>query len=145
MLAGFNHNANYKGLTFHVQTEDGGEKNPIITTHLFYQGNVITMTRVDYRSVPQGETFQNTVREMMQEQHKGVLRALIRGEFDNLDSMKTILPKKGETKNEALLKSNVYKIYNPSNSEEKLDIEEDNQEKSLDEMILEYLNEKKEN
>lgn len=140
MRVGYNHNIRYKGLLFHVQTEDGGQNNPVVTTHIFYQGNVVTSRKCNYRHLLYDDNRDQAVTKMMQEQHKATMKSLVKGELDELESLKKILPK--EEKKETV-KSSVYQIYNPEDKKEKLDIKSDSEEKSLDEMILEYLSESK--
>jgi hypothetical protein len=41
MLLGYNHNINYKGSVFHIQTEDSGIKNPHIITLLYREGVIL--------------------------------------------------------------------------------------------------------
>jgi hypothetical protein len=143
LITGYNHNVRYKGQLFHVQTEESGQDNPIIVTTIFFTGNVITSKKSNYAANIADPNMIAMVRTMMQDQHKGMIKALLKGEFDHLESVKNILAKK-EEKQEELVKSSVYQIYNPSKQEEKLDIQaEDEGEKSLDEMILDYLSHKK--
>ncbi len=130
-------------MLFHVQTEDGGEKNPCITTHVFYHGNVITSRKSNYRHLMIEKDFEERIVKMMQDQHKATIKSLVKGDFDELENLKSILPKE-EPKKEAPAKSSVYQIYNPEKDDEKLDIEGNESEKSLDEMILEYLSDKNE-
>ena len=140
MITGYNHNAKYKGEIFHIQTEDGGEKNPSIASHIFFKGNVITSKKTDYREIMNTPNFEKALRLMMQEQHKTMIKGLLHGEFDNLPSLQAVLPK--EQKQEVPVKSNVYQIYKPG-AEEKLEIEDEEEGKSLDEMVLDYLSEKR--
>lgn len=86
MITGFNHNIKYKNRIFHIQTEDSGERNPHIITHLFVGGNIVATHKADYRhllSIPDSATLQNAVKNMMEEQHKQMLRHLIHGRYDN--------------------------------------------------------------
>jgi len=48
-LVGFNNNVRYRGMRFHIQTEDSGVTKPHIITHLFADGGrVIKSLRTDY-------------------------------------------------------------------------------------------------
>lgn len=77
-LMGFNHNVQHQGWLFHVQTEDSGPRHPRITTHLFHRGVILATRRNDYTS----GWSSDDVRELMQTQHKGVLRELRQGLHD---------------------------------------------------------------
>ena len=48
MLSGFNTNFRYRGVLFHVQTEDSGLENPHVITHLFHGGNIMASEKRDY-------------------------------------------------------------------------------------------------
>ena len=82
MQSGFNTNCRYRGVVFHVQTEDSGIKTPVIVTHLFQQGNVIASLRRDYTDQLDKQDWVERVRRQMQAQHQSMLRQLIRGEHD---------------------------------------------------------------
>jgi len=85
MIPGFNHNIKHKGRVFHIQTEDSGQKNPHIITHLFVGGNIIASKKTTYAEIVGQPNFQITVRSMMEEQHKAMLRNLIHGAYDDAD------------------------------------------------------------
>jgi hypothetical protein len=82
MVGGFNHNFRYKGELFHIQTEDGGQKNPRIVTQLFRGGTVLGSQKQSYDELLGSEDLSRQVEIRMQEQHKEMLRRLRSGEFD---------------------------------------------------------------
>jgi hypothetical protein len=83
MLSGFNTNFRYRGVLFHVQTEDSGQKNPHVITHLFYGGNIIASEKQEYTSLLGGDEIETAVKKIMEGQHKSILKQLSRGEHDN--------------------------------------------------------------
>ncbi len=85
-VTGFNHNIKHKGKVYHVQTEDSGVRNPHIITHLFVGGNILASKKTSYADILGAENLQDVVRELMEEQHKEMLRNLINGVYDNIDS-----------------------------------------------------------
>jgi hypothetical protein len=85
-VTGFNHNIKHKGKVYHVQTEDSGVNNPHIITHLFVGGNILASKKTAYADMRGAENLPDLVRELMEEQHKEMLRNLINGVYDNLDS-----------------------------------------------------------
>jgi hypothetical protein len=85
-VTGFNHNIKHKGKVYHVQTEDSGVKNPHIITHLFVGGNILASKKTSYADILNVENLQDVVRELMEEQHKEMLRNLINGVYDNIDA-----------------------------------------------------------
>ncbi len=82
MLSGFNTNFRHRGVLFHVQTEDSGRNNPHVITHLFYGGNIIASEKVDYSAKLGVADVAAAVRELMERQHKKMLKALSRSEHD---------------------------------------------------------------
>jgi hypothetical protein len=84
-VTGFNHNIKHKGKVYHVQTEDSGVSNPHIITHLFVGGNILATKKGSYADITRSENLAELVRDMMEEQHKEMLRNLINGVYDNVD------------------------------------------------------------
>lgn len=85
-VTGFNHNIKHKGKVYHVQTEDSGVNNPHIITHLFVGGNILASKKTSYADIRSAENLQELVRELMEEQHKEMLRNLINGVYDEMES-----------------------------------------------------------
>ncbi len=86
MVVGFNHNIKHKGKAYHIQTEDSGVQNPHIITHLFVGGNILASKKTSYADIVGAENLAQVVRELMEEQHKEMLRNLINGVYDDIDS-----------------------------------------------------------
>lgn len=84
MLPGYNHNICYKGQIFHIQTEDSGVKYPHVITLLFVKGNIVARKKKDYAEAVGFERMEDVVRELMQDQHKEMLRELKSGTYDYL-------------------------------------------------------------
>jgi Tfp pilus assembly protein PilZ len=77
-LTGYNHNIKHLGWEFHVQTEDSGLQSPHIITHMFHGGTILATKKLVYdpNSAP------DFVKELMQAQHKAVLKELKAGRQD---------------------------------------------------------------
>ena len=82
MVVGFNHNIQYKGEIYHVQTEDSGLANPQITTLLYRGGTILSSKKTSYADIVKIDDCEKVVEELMKEQHKEMLRRLKGGEFD---------------------------------------------------------------
>ena len=85
MLSGFNTNFRYRGVLFHVQTEDSGLENPHVISHLFHGGNIMASEKRDYSDLIaeyEGSQLEDAIRKMMEGQHKSMLKKLSRGEHD---------------------------------------------------------------
>ncbi len=82
MVVGFNHNFPYQGVVYHVQTEDGGRNSPTIVTLLYRGGTILASRKTSYADITRIDNLAQVVEELMKEQHKGMLRSLKNGEFD---------------------------------------------------------------
>lgn len=83
MLPGYNHNIRYGEGIYHLQTEDSGVKHPHVITHLFLGGNIIESRKTSYAGLLRSAERNRTVVELMQRQHKAMLRDLIGGNLDH--------------------------------------------------------------
>lgn len=82
MRLGHNHNVMYQGEVYHVQTEDSGVKNPHIITLLYQGGTILASKKTTYADIVTFENLDMLVDELMKDQHKGMLRSLKGGDFD---------------------------------------------------------------
>lgn len=78
-ILGYNHNVRYRGIVFHIQTEDSGVVNPHVFTHLFHGGVIISTRKLVYDPDANDEA----VKALMQAQHKAVMKDLRRATFDD--------------------------------------------------------------
>lgn len=81
-LVGYNHNFRYKNRVYHVQSEDSGVESPHIYTHIFHEGMIISSAKTDYHDLAKEPDHVAAVRKLMQKQHKGLMKRLRRGGFD---------------------------------------------------------------
>lgn len=82
MVQGFNHNVVYRGVVFHVQTEDSGIATPHITTLLYRGGVIIGSKKTSYADILKIDDLESVLDELMKDQHKEMMRRLKSGEFD---------------------------------------------------------------
>ena len=78
-ILGYNHNVRYRGLVFHVQTEDSGVLSPHLFTHLFHAGVIVSTRKLVYDA----GSAEESIKSLMQAQHKAALKDLRRGHFDD--------------------------------------------------------------
>ncbi len=78
-ILGYNHNVRYRGLIFHVQTEDSGVLSPHLFTHLFHSGVIVSTRKLVYDA----GSDEGAIKSLMQAQHKAVMKDLRRGVFDD--------------------------------------------------------------
>jgi hypothetical protein len=77
-VLGYNHNVKYRGVVFHVQTEDSGLQNPHLFTHLFHGGVIVSTRKLVYDA----GSNEDAIKALMQAQHKAVMKDLMKGAFD---------------------------------------------------------------
>lgn len=99
-VTGFNHNIKHKGKGYHVQTEDSGINNPHIITHLFVGGNILASKKTSYADIVHTPNLAEVVRELMEEQHKEMLRNLINGVYENIGAATAASYQPGELADE---------------------------------------------
>lgn len=92
MLVGYNTNISYKGTVYHVQTEDSGLKNPHIITLLYNKGTILSRKKISYANIATAPDYKETVREMMKEQHKAMIKELIAGKHTQTGNASQPLP-----------------------------------------------------
>ncbi|MBI3754065.1 MAG: hypothetical protein HY266_08515 [Deltaproteobacteria bacterium] len=129
MQLGFNENVIHKGTVYHIQTEDGGRKNPVITTLLFKEGIILSSKRTSYADIIKSDKLDLVVKEIMRDQHGTMLKNLKDGVFDKKEEKAAPQVKPAEKL--------VHEGLNRGTEEK-----EGGQlvsEKSLDDIILEYL------
>jgi len=77
MITGFNTNIKVGNKVFHVQTEDGGRRNPRIETLVFVDGAIMASKS---RSYADGEGLQvEEIRSLMVDQHKKMIQQVKEG------------------------------------------------------------------
>lgn len=86
-LLGYNTNVRHKGKLYHIQTEDSGVDHPHVITHLFADGGrVVASRKTSYAERVGSEGLAESVKKLMQAQHKAMFIALRDGVYDD-DSM----------------------------------------------------------
>lgn len=82
MLIGFNNNIVYKDDVYHVQTENSGPNKPVITTFIYLKGSIVASKKHDYTGILNEEDSEKTIRQLMENQHKNMIKALLAGKFN---------------------------------------------------------------
>lgn len=82
MILGFNQNVNYNGEVYHIQTEDGGLNNPVITTLIFKGGVILASKRTAYSDIIKSDKLEIVVKDIMREQHSSIIAELKSGRFE---------------------------------------------------------------
>ena len=84
MITGVNSDVRYRGVAFHVQTEDSGRDHPHVISHLYHGGSILASEKNDYADQLDAEGLDEHVRGIVEQQHRSLLRNLAAGHFDAL-------------------------------------------------------------
>ncbi|HUL00231.1 MAG TPA: hypothetical protein VLX29_05175 [Nitrospirota bacterium] len=134
MLTGYNTDFKFQGKIYHAQTEDGGANSPFITSLLYFQGEILASRKTSYADILKADCLEEVVRELMMEQHKQIIRDLMQGKLDinNAPHEATYQPSLEPQTTLTLESPPVPEPAPPARQEEM-------KEKSLDEIILDFL------
>jgi hypothetical protein len=89
VITGFNTDVKYRGLVYHVQTEDKGPQNPLIETLVYKGGEILASRRLPYGELIAGHD-EAAITKLMEDQHKGMMMEVKKGKFAP-ESDKTIV------------------------------------------------------
>lgn len=87
MEKGFNSDVVFKGMNFHVQTEDWGQQNPFIVSRVYQSGAVIKSLKTSYSEVLgpsrfiRPEVSSQAIRLALRDQHQKILDLLLSGQL----------------------------------------------------------------
>jgi hypothetical protein len=134
MLTGYNTDFKFQGKIYHVQTEDGGAGSPSITSLLYYQGEILASRKTSYADILKADCLDEVVRELMMEQHKQIIRDLMQGKLDLANP-----PREAAYQAVPAPKPAPVKEEPPAPKPAPPEPQEEIKEKSLDDIILEFL------
>lgn len=93
MLIGFNNDVEYRGKTFHIQTEDHGEGDPRIETQLFFSGAILDTVITSYEETLDnydGAEAEERIRAQMKASHRSLYKKLMAGEYDEFAGLEPL-------------------------------------------------------
>ena len=83
MSSGFNTDVRVGEQVFHVQTEDRGPSHPVIDTVVYQNGRVLHRRSSNYAAIRRiRRIYAGSLRERVEEQHRGVIEDLRAGALD---------------------------------------------------------------
>jgi hypothetical protein len=83
VITGFNTDVKFRGLVYHVQTEDKGKVNPLIETLIYKGGEILASRRLPYAELVKDAAadVEAAIGRLMEEQHKAMILEVKRGRF----------------------------------------------------------------
>jgi len=127
MLTGYNTDFKCKGKIYHVQTEDGGINSPNITSLLYHQGAILASRKISYADILKADCLEEVVRELMMEQHKQMIRDTMQGKLEIPSAPAEAIAQPAPV------------VEVTAVTEKVQEVRTDVKEKSLDDIILEFL------
>lgn len=85
MITGYNTEVRHNDRLFHIQTEDKGETSPEIESFVYVGGRILATRRTSYAAAIQGGRDDRIVQETLERQHRTMIAAIQRGQFDGPD------------------------------------------------------------
>jgi len=87
VITGFNTDIEYKGVTYHVQTEDKGVATPLILSLVYNRGTILASKRSPYDDLLVPVFDEKALIERLQKQHKLMCAAVRAGRIEDLKRM----------------------------------------------------------
>jgi hypothetical protein len=81
VITGFNTDVKFRGLVYHVQTEDKGSVNPLIETLIYKGGEILASRRLPYAELVRDSNTEAAISRLMEDQHKAMILEVKRGRF----------------------------------------------------------------
>jgi len=92
MIPGFNSDIKFKGIVFHIQTQDKGLNNPKIETMVYKKGVILDSRTVSYEDIMTSDCLVDVVASIMKQQHDTIIQEVREGKyFDEDDTDVSIL------------------------------------------------------
>ena len=89
MIFGYNTDVKSGDTVYHVQTEDRGEKNPVIDSVIYVKGQIIDQRRTPYDPA---QTAPERLQEMVKQQHRSLVDAIRGGNYAPPGAEETAAP-----------------------------------------------------
>ncbi len=83
-MPGYNTDIEHNDLKFHVQTQDQGTSAQYVESTVYRMGKVLASRRTYYTNFLNSPTLSDKIKEIIKEQHEGILEDISEGVFDHL-------------------------------------------------------------
>ncbi|MEJ2367438.1 MAG: hypothetical protein P8Z49_03580 [Acidobacteriota bacterium] len=81
MITGYNQDVNCAGKVYHVQTEDRGEKNPVIETLIYQGGEILASLKTPYQDMLKKGCKESDISALLERQHRKVVVEIKLGKY----------------------------------------------------------------
>ena len=124
MITGFNTDIKHNDKVYHIQTEDKGLQNPYIESLVYVGGEILASKKTSYAEQVKTGVDEKWIGGLMEQQHRTMIAAIKRGRFDSPADPTKSTPRP------------TVQVANPATSAAATEIDE---EKTLDQVIIDYL------
>jgi hypothetical protein len=98
LITGFNTDIRHNDKVYHIQTEDKGLANPYIESLVYVGGEILASKKTSYAEQIKNGVDEKWIGGLMEQQHRTMIAAIKRGRFDApADVTKAGLPNTGAT------------------------------------------------
>jgi hypothetical protein len=84
VLTGYNTDIEHGGIVYHVQTEDKGSSNPFVESLVYARGEILYSRRTPYKDLLEEGVEQKTIATLLERQHRTLVEAIRRGRLAQL-------------------------------------------------------------
>jgi hypothetical protein len=92
MLTGLNIDIEHQGKIYHVQTEDGGIKKPVLITLVYHGGAILASRKKSYTDLLKSKDMNTAIKHLMHEQHNNMIESLKSGQLFKDEGHPTQVP-----------------------------------------------------
>lgn len=94
MITGFNTDIKHNEKVYHIQTEDKGLQNPYIESLVYVGGEILASKKTSYAEQVKTGVDEKWIGSLMEQQHRTMIAAIKRGRFDTpADPTKVVAPR----------------------------------------------------
>ena len=129
MITGFNTDIKHNDKVYHIQTEDKGLQNPYIESLVYVGGEILASKKTSYADQVKTGVDDKWIGSLMEQQHRTMIAAIKRGRFDSPAE-----PTKGGT-----TPTPATATLSQDAPSAVLDPDAINEDKTLDQVIIDYL------
>jgi len=82
-MAGINTKIEHNGVTYFVQTQDLGKPSHCIESLIYKSGRALSPRKTFYSQQVNSPTLKEDIDQLLEQQHKSVLKSIVDGQFDH--------------------------------------------------------------
>jgi hypothetical protein len=128
VITGFNTDIKHNEKVYHIQTEDKGLQNPYIESLVYVGGEILASKKTSYAEQVKTGVDEKWIGSLMEQQHRTMIAAIKRGRFDHPADATKSAPLRGGA---STVSAETGGAAGPATG--------DGDEKTLDQVIIDYL------